>query len=61
MAELHSGGTVFLGSDTTRVYCHPTCAHARRIVPRHQVPFRSAREADRAGYRPCKSCRPVTV
>ncbi|MCP9962582.1 MGMT family protein [Streptomyces somaliensis] len=61
VAELHSGGTVFLGSDTTRVYCHPTCAHARRIVPRHQVPFRSAREADRAGYRPCKSCRPVTV
>ncbi|GGQ04362.1 MGMT family protein [Streptomyces roseolilacinus] len=59
--ELRRGGVVFLGSDTTRIYCHPTCAHARRIVPRHQVPFRTAREAGRAGYRACKSCRPVTV
>ncbi|WP_149184005.1 Ada metal-binding domain-containing protein [Streptomyces sp. TRM49041] len=58
-AELSRLGAVFLGSDTTRIYCHPTCAHARRITPPHQVPFRSAREADRAGYRACKSCRPV--
>ncbi|URM91021.1 MGMT family protein [Streptomyces sp. MRC013] len=61
MAELHHDGVVFLGSDTTRVYCHPTCAHARRIAPRHQVPFRTVREAGRAGYRPCKSCRPAAV
>ncbi|WP_234426541.1 Ada metal-binding domain-containing protein [Streptomyces niger] len=54
-------GTVFLGSDTTHIYCHPTCAHARRITPRHQVPFRTATEARRAGYRACKSCRPVTA
>ncbi|MEV4435213.1 MGMT family protein [Streptomyces sp. NPDC049585] len=50
---------VFLGSDTTHIYCHPTCAHARRITPPHRVPFRSAAEARHAGYRPCKSCRPV--
>lgn len=61
VAELRRGGVVFLGSDTTRIYCHPTCAHARRIVPRHQVPFRTAHEAGRAGYRACKSCRPVTA
>ncbi|WP_020139896.1 Ada metal-binding domain-containing protein [Streptomyces sp. 351MFTsu5.1] len=54
-------GVMFLGSDTTRIYCHPTCAHALRITPPHQVPFRTAREAGRAGYRACKSCRPVTV
>ncbi|WP_318203681.1 MGMT family protein [Streptomyces sp. SCL15-4] len=60
-AELRRRGAVFLGSDTTRIYCHPTCAHARRITPPHQVPFRTAREAGRAGYRACKSCRPVTV
>ncbi|MEU6386590.1 MGMT family protein [Streptomyces bauhiniae] len=60
-AELHRRGVVFLGSDTTRIYCYSTCAHARRITTPHQVPFRSAREADRAGYRACKSCRPVTV
>ncbi|MEU3858448.1 MGMT family protein [Streptomyces sp. NPDC028722] len=61
VAELHRRGVVFLGSDTTRIYCHPTCAHARRITPPHQVPFRTAREAGRAGYRACKSCRPVAV
>lgn len=54
----HSGA-VFLGSDTTRIYCHPTCAHARRITPPHQVPFATAREARGAGYRACKSCRPL--
>lgn len=53
--------TVFLGSDTTRIFCHPTCAHARRITMRHQVPFQSAQDARQAGYRPCKSCRPVAA
>ncbi|WP_308346943.1 MGMT family protein [Streptomyces sp. ISL-66] len=52
-------GSVFLGSDTTRIYCHPTCAHARRITPTHRVPFATARDARRAGYRACKSCRPL--
>ncbi|MFJ7153198.1 MGMT family protein [Streptomyces sp. NPDC100445] len=61
VAELRRRGVVFLGSDTTRIYCHPTCAHARRITPPHQVPFRTAREAGRAGYRACRSCRPVAV
>ncbi|WP_435175288.1 Ada metal-binding domain-containing protein [Actinacidiphila sp. bgisy145] len=59
VAELARRETVFLGSDTTRIYCHPTCAHARRITERHQVPFRSASQARHAGYRPCKSCRPA--
>lgn len=59
--ELRSRGVVFLGSDTTRIYCHPTCAQARRITPPHQVPFRTAVEAGRAGYRACKSCRPLTA
>ncbi|MEU3096240.1 MGMT family protein [Streptomyces sp. NPDC006967] len=61
VAELHRRGVVFLGSDTTRIYCHPTCAHARRITPPHQVPFSTAREAGLAGYRACRSCRPLTV
>ncbi|MFD4016523.1 MGMT family protein [Streptomyces sp. SH5] len=55
------GGDTLLGSDTTHIYCHPTCAHARRITPAHRVPFRTARDAHRAGYRACKSCRPVAA
>ena len=47
-----------LGSDTTQVYCYPTCRNARRITAPHRVPFTSAGEAVGAGYRPCKVCRP---
>ncbi|WP_424217595.1 Ada metal-binding domain-containing protein (plasmid) [Streptomyces sp. BI20] len=64
MAEVRrwaSGGSVFLGSATTNIYCHPTCGHARRITAPHRVPFATARDARRAGYRACKSCRPLTV
>ncbi|MFF4954122.1 Ada metal-binding domain-containing protein [Streptomyces chattanoogensis] len=61
LVGLSRSGTAFLGSDTTRIYCHPTCAHARRITPPHQVPFRSARAAREAGYRACKSCRPIAA
>lgn len=53
------GDGAFLGSDTTRIYCHPTCSHARRITPPHRVVFTNARAAHRAGYRACKSCRPL--
>ncbi|MFG2916439.1 Ada metal-binding domain-containing protein [Kitasatospora sp. NPDC048298] len=52
-------GTHFLGSDTTRIFCYPTCADARRITDRHRVPFGSAADARAAGYRACRSCRPV--
>jgi O6-methylguanine-DNA--protein-cysteine methyltransferase len=51
----------FLGSDTTRIFCHPTCSDACRITLAHQVPFGSARDALRAGYRPCGRCRPVAA
>ncbi|MFC8454762.1 Ada metal-binding domain-containing protein [Kitasatospora sp. NPDC057223] len=54
-------GARFLGSGTTRIFCYPTCAHARRITERHQVPFASADQAGAAGFRACLSCRPVAV
>ncbi len=51
-------GLHYLGSDTTRIVCWPTCHHARRIEPRHRVPFTSMAAAEAAGYRPCRDCRP---
>ncbi len=48
----------YWGSDTTGIYCHPTCRNARRITDAHLVEFRSAGEAAAAGYRACKVCRP---
>ncbi len=49
------------GSRTTRIYCWPTCRHARRVQDRYRVSFRSPRDARDAGYRPCRICRPVTA
>jgi O-6-methylguanine DNA methyltransferase len=59
LERLASTGVRYYGSDTTRIYCFPTCRHARRITSQHRVPFHSAAEAAVAGYRPCTSCRPA--
>jgi len=48
----------YLASDTTGVVCFPTCPNARRITAPHRHGFRTVAEAEDAGYRPCRSCRP---
>jgi O-6-methylguanine DNA methyltransferase len=52
-------GRRYTGSDTTRIFCFPTCRHARRTTERHTVWFSSAQEAEASRYRPCKVCRPL--
>lgn len=52
-------GTPYVATPTTGIVCHTTCRNAKRIRPENRRPFRSASEAVRAGYRPCKVCRPV--
>ena len=49
------------GSSTTRIVCWPTCRHARRTQARYRVSFRSLRDAAKAGYRPCRVCRPTAI
>ena len=50
-------GTFFYSVRTTGVYCRPSCG-ARRARPEN-VRFHSTREdAERAGFRPCKRCKP---
>ncbi|UVS81448.1 methylated-DNA--[protein]-cysteine S-methyltransferase [Actinokineospora sp. UTMC 2448] len=51
----------FIGSDTTRIVCYPTCANARRITERHRRGFRTVEEARAHGYRPCKHCAPAAA
>jgi O-6-methylguanine DNA methyltransferase len=58
LEAMASSGIRYTGSDTTHIVCLPTCRNARRTTERHLVSFRSLREADRAGYRPCLVCRP---
>jgi O-6-methylguanine DNA methyltransferase len=47
-----------VGSDSTRIYCMPTCRHARRITDGHRRLFHDAGAARDAGYRACRDCRP---
>jgi len=50
-------GTFVYSVRTTGVYCRPACA--ARLPRRENVMFHvSCAEAERAGFRPCKRCRP---
>ena len=60
----HEGMTEFgrlryVGSNTTGIFCFPTCRHARRIGSRHRIEFRDIAQAADAGYRACRVCRPA--
>jgi O-6-methylguanine DNA methyltransferase len=61
LEDLAARGVRFIGSDTTHIFCHPSCKDASRITDRHLVEFRSARAAAAAGYRACKRCRPAVA
>ena len=61
LERLGRRGTRFYGSDTTRIYCYPTCAHARRVTGPHLQRFSGAAQAAAAGYRPCLVCRPPAL
>ncbi|HEX2216691.1 MAG TPA: bifunctional DNA-binding transcriptional regulator/O6-methylguanine-DNA methyltransferase Ada [Xanthobacteraceae bacterium] len=50
-------GAFFYSVLTTGVYCRPTCA--ARLARRENVAFHATpADAERAGFRPCKRCRP---
>lgn len=51
-------GLFVVGVRTTGVFCLPSCP-ARRPRPEHVEFFGAAGEALRAGYRPCRRCRPL--
>jgi len=50
-------GRFFYAVATTGVYCRPTCA-ARLPRPENVAFYRTSQEAEAAGFRPCKRCRP---
>lgn len=57
--QLGRRGVHYLASDTTGVFCYPSCMHAGRIRPAHRVELADVVAATRAGYRPCRHCRPA--
>lgn len=50
-------GQFFYGVKTTGIYCRPSC---KSKLPKRDnvVFFRTREEAEKAGFRPCKRCRP---
>lgn len=50
-------GQFFYSVQTTGVYCRPSCA-ARQARPENVKFHLTAADAERAGFRPCKRCRP---
>ncbi len=53
-------GIFFFGVATTGVFCRPSCA-ARRPNSENVRYFASAADAERAGFRACKRCRPLSM
>jgi O-6-methylguanine DNA methyltransferase len=61
MERLASSGVRFIGSDTTKIFCLPTCRHARRVTDQHRLEFRSMADGTARGYRACLVCRPASA
>lgn len=57
--EFEKAGIVLVGSDTTHIFCFPTCRYQPR--EEHLQFFHSEEEARSRGYRPCKVCRPAVA
>lgn len=50
-------GTFYYSVQTTGVYCRPSCP-ARLARPEHVDFYLTPADAERAGFRPCKRCKP---
>jgi AraC family transcriptional regulator, regulatory protein of adaptative response / methylated-DNA-[protein]-cysteine methyltransferase len=50
-------GQFYYAVKTTGVYCRPSCA-ARKAKPENVSSYASCEDAERAGFRPCKRCKP---
>ena len=50
-------GSFYYSVSTTGVYCIPSCA-ARLAKPEHVRLHATREDAERAGFRPCKRCKP---
>jgi O-6-methylguanine DNA methyltransferase len=61
LQQLAKSGLRYEGVRSTKVFCFPTCYHAKTAKAENVVLFHDDAEAHAAGYRPCKHCRPAAV
>jgi len=55
--DSQADGTFVYAVKTTGVYCRPSCA-ARSAKPENVAFYRTAADAEQAGFRPCRRCKP---
>jgi AraC family transcriptional regulator, regulatory protein of adaptative response / methylated-DNA-[protein]-cysteine methyltransferase len=55
--DASADGKFYYAVATTGVYCRPSCA-ARLARPENVQFFEACQAAEKAGYRPCKRCKP---
>lgn len=55
--DASAAGRFVLGVLTTRIFCRPGCP-ARTPLRRNVVRFENTRDAEEAGFRACRRCRP---
>jgi methylphosphotriester-DNA--protein-cysteine methyltransferase len=61
MERLAASGVRFIGSDTTKILCLPTCRHARGVTDRQRIEFHSMADGQARGYRACLVWRPASA
>lgn len=50
----------YVGSKSSDKYHYPDCKWAKKISPQNLVTFKTVQEDMKAGYVPCKVCKPPT-
>jgi AraC family transcriptional regulator of adaptative response/methylated-DNA-[protein]-cysteine methyltransferase len=55
--DSRADGTFYYSVKTTGVYCRPSCP-SRRPLPGNVRFYKTCAEAEQAGFRPCRRCRP---
>lgn len=55
--DTRADGQFVFAVKTTGVYCRPSCS-SRRALRKNVSFFAASADAERAGFRPCKRCRP---
>ncbi|MEK6589714.1 MAG: Ada metal-binding domain-containing protein [Nitrospinota bacterium] len=48
----------FWGSKNSSKYHYPDCKFAKKINPKNFIKFKTPEEAVKAGYIPCRVCKP---
>ena len=61
LEKLAASGVRYFGNSEERYFCFPTCGGISSLMRENRVHFASHREALKAGYHPCETCRPAAV